>query len=225
MTQNNALAIFEKIKADIAKFIAPALDHRVKDQTEADQGLFLAKQVKNFEKLVEERRKEIVGPLNDEVKKINAYAKSIIEPLSKAETHLKRELLSWDKVLEEERTKKRLEAEELFRQQQAALAAAEEKLKVDDLFGNDPKMFLKEASLDQAKIEVKQELVENLKEADSIKVSGVQKFWTFEVVDESLIPREYFELKPSLIRAAITAGKREIAGIRIFQESRMSIRQ
>jgi len=225
MTQNNAVAVFEQIKADIAKFIAPALDHRVKDQTEADQGLLLAKQVKNFEKLVEERRKEIVGPLNDEVKRVNAYAKSIIEPLSKAETHLKRELLSWDKVLEEERTKKRLEAEELFRQQQAALAAAEEKLKVDDLFGNDPKMFLKEASLDQAKIEVKQELVENLKEADSIKVSGVQKFWTFEVVDESLIPREYFELKPSLIRAAITAGKREIAGIRIFQESRMSIRQ
>jgi hypothetical protein len=55
-------------------------------------------------------------------------------------------------------------------------------------------------------------------------VKGVSKVWTFEITDETLVPRAYLCLDEKKIREAVTAGTRDIPGVRIFQDSKLSIR-
>lgn len=58
----------------------------------------------------------------------------------------------------------------------------------------------------------------------SSKVKGITKTWTFEVTDQSLVPREYLQVNETLIREEIAAGKRDISGINIFQKEGYSIK-
>ena len=48
--------------------------------------------------------------------------------------------------------------------------------------------------------------------------------WTFEIEAEAEIPREYCTPDSVKIRAAVKAGVRDIAGVRIFQDDRVSLR-
>lgn len=52
----------------------------------------------------------------------------------------------------------------------------------------------------------------------------VRKTWNFRVTDESKVPREYLVVSDALIRAAVKAGKREIAGVEIFEEEGVIVR-
>lgn len=58
----------------------------------------------------------------------------------------------------------------------------------------------------------------------STKVKGITKRWTFEITDESLVPREYLMVDEKKIREVVTAGSRSIPGIRIFQQESLTIR-
>jgi len=53
--------------------------------------------------------------------------------------------------------------------------------------------------------------------------SRVSKHWTFEVVDEKKVPREYLTVNDAKVDEAIKNGVREIAGLKIFQKERLSI--
>jgi hypothetical protein len=55
-------------------------------------------------------------------------------------------------------------------------------------------------------------------------VASLAEHWTYEEEDLSLVPREFMVIDPALVRAAIAAGVREIAGLRIFNETRMVAR-
>jgi hypothetical protein len=54
--------------------------------------------------------------------------------------------------------------------------------------------------------------------------ASIKKVWTFEVENINEVPREYFSIDEKKIREAISSGKREISGVRIFQESQVAIR-
>lgn len=54
--------------------------------------------------------------------------------------------------------------------------------------------------------------------------SVVRKVWGFKLVDISKVPLEYLQLNETAIRNAIKEGKREIAGLEIFQQSQVAIR-
>lgn len=57
------------------------------------------------------------------------------------------------------------------------------------------------------------------------KVGGVKlkKVWTMEVIDSSLVPLEYMLVDEIKIRKFISAGIREIPGIKIFQKEIVSL--
>ena len=57
-----------------------------------------------------------------------------------------------------------------------------------------------------------------LKSLDKMKVKGIRKDWTFEVINETLVPKAYMSIDSKKINDAIDAGIREIDGIRIFQK-------
>lgn len=54
--------------------------------------------------------------------------------------------------------------------------------------------------------------------------SHIRKDWTFEIIDHGNIPREYMKVDEQAIRQAIKAGIREIAGVRIYQETKTVFR-
>jgi cupin superfamily acireductone dioxygenase involved in methionine salvage len=70
----------------------------------------------------------LVKPLNDQVKAINDYAKSISAPIDQVESHLKRELVSFERILEQQRAEQARKAEEERKAKEAeANRIAEEK--------------------------------------------------------------------------------------------------
>lgn len=54
--------------------------------------------------------------------------------------------------------------------------------------------------------------------------SSVVKRWTYEVTDIKALPAEMLEVNKGAIQSAIREGKREIPGLRIFQEESLAIR-
>jgi hypothetical protein len=58
------------------------------------------------------------------------------------------------------------------------------------------------------------------------QVQGVtmRKVWTFEIVDQNLIPRELCSPDTTKIRAAVHLGARDIPGVRIFETDNMAVR-
>lgn len=60
--------------------------------------------------------------------------------------------------------------------------------------------------------------------AKTVGTSTVKKRWTFKVVNESKIDREYLMINEVEIRADIRRGKRKMNGIEIFEEEIISTR-
>ena len=54
--------------------------------------------------------------------------------------------------------------------------------------------------------------------------SFAKRPWTHVIVDTNLIPRDYLTVDEQAIRRAITAGIREIPGVRIYQETQINYR-
>lgn len=52
----------------------------------------------------------------------------------------------------------------------------------------------------------------------------IRKIWKFEVTDISKIPTEYLQINSFAVTTAIREGKREIPGIKIYQEEISAIR-
>lgn len=230
--QNNELTNFDKLKAEVAIFTHGIDALVVKDQESSALVMDTARAVKSWAKKLEDKRDELVRPLNAKVKEINTYAKSIAGPLEKAEAHCKAQLRTWELHLEKQRQeamrlaeieRKRLEAEAA-----AKVKADLEAKTVEDLFK--PK---EEQVRDQIVAKVEQERtaveIQNQHQAtvtaiQSQKVSGASRPWAFEVTEANRIPFEFMMVDEKKIREAIRNGVREISGVRIFQDTKISIR-
>ena len=109
--------------------------------------------------------------------------------------------------IREEAEKQRLEKEKLEREklevERMKRDAEEEKKKLDE---------------ERREMELKRlaEIEKARKEAE-LKVKGIFKRWTWEVVKEEKIPRAFCSLDSKKINQAIKLGIRQIDGIRIFQ--------
>lgn len=241
------LSKFDQLSAEIATFIAPAKAVVVDSKETCERAMTSAQQVKKLEKAVEARRKELVGPLNDQVKRINDYAKKILEPLAGADSHIKKQLIGWERKLEDERreAQRKIDAEAAAQRKRIAEAEAEDRRKkmeaekldadVADLFGapaaapTEPaapsfEEEQRQAEIDRERFLAEERLRAEIKANEANRVSGVQRPWTFEVTDPLLVPTQYWTLDEKKIRAAVKAGTREIPGVSIFQDMKIAIR-
>lgn len=110
------LEVFDSLKADIALFVAPTKQIAVVDPDTANAAIDTAKQIKTWLATVEKKRKELVGPLNDRVKLINEYVKTITAPLAEAEDHIRTQLNDHARKQEEIRREELRKAEEARRE-------------------------------------------------------------------------------------------------------------
>jgi hypothetical protein len=225
------LAQFDELKADIALFVDPIFRVKIESREIQNSSLEAARKIKHFQKAVETRRKELVGPLNDQVKKINEYCKKILEPLDQAEAHLKKELIAWEKKLEQDRIKERERLEKERLEKEKALRAQEEliqkeKQAMEDVFGVVDTFELEQqrATEERNRFLAEQEFKTKSKEIENARVKGICKVWSFEIVDPKAVPDEFKKVDESLIRDAIRRGVRNIEGVRIFEETKIAIR-
>lgn len=92
--------------------ISPAMDIKVNsDPTMKRAGEFMAI-ISKAKKIIEGERKDIVGPINESVKKINAKFKPIMERAEEIESYLKREINMYVAKLQQEADLRSKEAAE-----------------------------------------------------------------------------------------------------------------
>jgi len=159
--------------------------------------------ISSLKRQLEDRRKEYVGPLNNEVKEINALFKTLTEPLAEADSLTRKKILAWN---EEQR---RLKAEaEAINQQKIDLARREMELNG-------------EITVDTTPVDVPTDPRRRI-EADA-GVAATAKLWKWEVIDFALVPDEYKMIDASKVGRVVRAGIRSIAGIRIYDEETLRV--
>ncbi len=128
------IKVFDKLAADITLFVAPTMTITVADPGEAQSAIEVAQNLKAYSTMVEDKRKELVAPLNARVKAINDYCKQITLPLTNADTHVRAQLNAFATQQEQVRRAElaRVEAERVEAERVARVAreADEEALRV-----------------------------------------------------------------------------------------------
>jgi regulator of protease activity HflC (stomatin/prohibitin superfamily) len=226
------LTAFNQLQADLTTFVAPVKALVVTDKASCEAAGSTLREVKHWERKVEEMRKKLVGPLNDEVKRINDYARLVSAPLGDAEGHLKKQLLAFERLLEAEReAERRKELEERVKREAEArekIRLETEKAKTLAMFETDEAAAEIEAKAaaeaQRIEFEAKKAGWDASKEISANKVSGVRRVWRSEVVDPDLVPSQYLSVDEKKIKAAVASGIREIPGVRIFQDAIMAVR-
>lgn len=229
--ENNLIA-FDQLGAEITTFVQPALTVKVTEKAVADTAVITLKTVKDFEKRVEAKRKELVAPHNNQVKMINDYAKKILAPIEQAEAHLKAELRKFEMELERIRREELAKAEA---ERKRLEAEAQEKIRQERELAETMAMFAtaEEAQKTTAEVDMKATMVatelelahkSNVASIESQKVSGARRLWTFRVTDPSQVPAEFLIVDEKKIREAVRAGARQIPGVEIFQDLQIAAR-
>lgn len=180
---------------------------------------------------LEKQRKALVGPLNDQVKEINAAFKAWTEPLDATDGSIERSLLAWHRkererieaeqrriAEENERARQAAAAEELARMEAAAEAARQEAL-ADGVSAADAEQFAEEAANSTPVVQPVLEAAPVVETSirGTFGTSTVQMRWVFDVVELSQVPIEYLSLNETAVREAIRRGEREIPGLCIYQ--------
>jgi len=161
--------------------------------------------ISRLKKAMEEKRKEYLAPLQDQVKAINETYKTLMEPILGADYVTRHKLLDYQK----EQDRIRHEQEEINRKRQEA--AAQEK-----------------ALTGQVTEPV--ELVEVTPEASKrvsteIGMAGQRANWKYEVFDFALLPNEY-KLADSAMLNSIAKkyhDQKQIPGVRFYNDPTIQV--
>lgn len=246
--------IIEKISQDVATFINSHESFKVTDKATQDTCINGLSQIKARLKRIEELRKEFVGPLNEQVKKINNMFKAQSEPLENFEGILKGKLKIY---LDEQDRLARIAAEAARKEQEAKEAAERAALAEAARKQAEADRLAKEAEQAKGAEQKKlQELAEQAKQANeqaqqaaSVAVieaanetlivapsksvrtedgmASRKLVWKFEVENLVLTMKahpELFELNQKAVNQLIQSGERSIAGLRIYQDSIIAIK-
>lgn len=202
----------QELVSGSAKLLVRVNALQVTSKESAAQAGDVLTQLAAFLKGVEDQRKFFVKPLNDHVKSINALFQGIAGPVVMADAALRKKMLAWKATERAEAERARLAAEK------AARDAEDARLKAENARGAKARGKAEDAA-QQAAQAAEQATASYLMAApERVEGVGTQGRWTYEVVDESQVPREYLELDATRINTAIRGGKREIPGLRIFKK-------
>jgi len=177
----------------------------------------LCAKIKAHYKNVENERAAIVKPFNDGVKAINARFKQITEPLAMAESVVKKNILAYQAKRDAELKAEAEAKERALKEQMLAAAIAHEET------GEEVQAAVAMKNIDR--VHFKPETVGKGKHTEA--TSSLRRRWVFEVTDIKALAtaRPYLvQTNDAAIRAAISAGEREIPGLKIYQTTDVAIR-
>jgi hypothetical protein len=165
---------------------------------EGDKAIVAAaiREGKQLIKQVGAARKAITTPMQDEIKNWIAREKELVQPIEQA-----------------------IQKADALIQQFNARIAAEQQAMLDKIAREEQQRLKEEGGNAEQAHQVRQE--SQFKRQIAVaqhSTDGVRKVWTFEVNDLSRVPREYLMLDEQKVRQAIREGKRDIAGLSIYQK-------
>ncbi len=183
----------------------------------------LLKKIKDIIKTAETYRKEIVTPINKQLKNINDSFKPITEKANKIKRILESKIIDYNKILE----KKALEEAEKQRKIELEKLENEKKIKESvSSFLDDDEIVEKEIQSIDNEIEIKKEEPIKIKSSFNTEQSStnIRKKWTYDIENEKIIPIEYCKPDHKKIMSAIDLGIRNIPGLKIYQYDIVSSR-
>jgi len=182
----------EKEQKDV---MCKVLEVNVVDQVTLTDAVSFTQEIKRTIKRVDDLRKFFVNPLNAQVKQINLKFKPIIVDFEQAEQVLKRRIVDYQEAEEKERLK---EEEKIRKQQEKKYEKQVEKSEKKGEIAPPP----------PAPVHIEKPKTEGLR---------ITKRWTFEILNENEVPREYLAVDTKKIGKVVQAGIREIKGVKIYQ--------
>ena len=197
MELNNEVEL-RNIETQISPVIEKAQECVVETIKDVDNASAFLKEIKDMEKIVEDKRITFTKPLNESLKNINNTFKKMREPLEQARDLLTRKILTW----------KRIESERVAAEQAAYRKIQEAEAELRRL-NNEP--------------EVKVEPIIVAPVVNKIGNMQTVKRWTFEIIDFSKVPDGYKSINSTEVNCAIRSGNRDIPGLKIFQSESLSI--
>lgn len=211
-----AMQQFSAVRGKILELAERCNGTLVTDDASLEQGKELAKVGKKLLTYIEDKRKEVTKPYDDEKKRIMDFEKILVAKVNDALKDLRARILDF------EREKERIRLENLRKleeEQRAKQAEIEKKLREsaqnNDMTATQESLKLNEELMLDAQREV---------QFEQAKSSSLRKVWTYEITDENAVPRNYLMIDEKKVKQAIGAGVREIPGINIFQTEQLNLR-
>ena len=209
--------LLDNTKKDFAEILAVVKTHMVTDDASMEKATDMVSLVKKGLKAVEARRKELVAPLNDQVKQINSIFNGLKEQGGLATEPLTRQMSAHLQKKEREARKAELERKRLEQEQLDAEKAELEEL---EALGDDS---------------AKTELAVNAQKSEDLatdryhdkkpiargqvgRASMVKGPLTIQVLDIHKVPIKYLVVDESKVRAAWNSGTRNIEGLKLEQK-------
>jgi hypothetical protein len=230
------LQTFEPLKLEIAKFVSPVKTLQVTDFQSSQQAIETAQKIKGYIKELDGKRRELVDPLNKQVKAVNEYVRSLEAPLLAAEAHVKNQLNAFAFEQEQRRRAEqarieaeRRKAEEELRAKQDQERVALQLSQAEDqealsLFGVEEEV----PTVEQVQVEERAQLREEFDgrkwDADQRRIKNTRMTIRCEIEDVSLVPKEFLivTLNEKAAVAALKAGAK-IPGLKVWEEANVAI--
>ena len=96
----------QEIIADTLKLSGKIQELVITDSEWATEAKALEKECTSLEKLIETKRTDITGPMNEQIKKINESAKILVAPITQAKEDIRKKQIEYAQKLERERMEK-----------------------------------------------------------------------------------------------------------------------
>lgn len=234
------LKVFDALKSDIATFVGPIPKLRVTDFKSSSLAVDHGRTITGFLKEIEACRDELVRPRNEEVKRVNEYAREIKAPLESAKRHLDLEIGAFaaeqrrlkeieDRRIEAERRAEEARIEAEAQEKRDAIEAEAQELGSHPVFGNmdddqaaelERQRIIIDEEEAQAKMRAMTDAAQAKYDAGRQAVKGVRMVWDCELIDINEVPVEFQirELNKQAVLAMARAGQTNIPGVRVFQK-------
>lgn len=223
-TEKNLMLTLEPMQIESYRIDERAKLISVTDAVSYDTAVTFLKEVNTKLKDFKAQRDKYIKPMKDSIKAIDERLKESIKLLEDTDTTLREKLNSYlnevrkreEERLALERKKREDEAiRQLDNLEQAKTQAGE----YDEVTQKAIQRTIENKQNKAIEATVSQEKV-NL----STNSASVSMVWDFEVINKAQLPLEYLKVDEVAIRNAIRNGSREIAGVKIFQKSQLSLR-
>lgn len=185
--------------------------------------------IKALQKKLEDKRTSITKPLNDALRAVNDLFRPAKTWLEEAETLRKRAILGYReeqerKVREEQR---RLEDEARKERERLAAAAAEADRKASEL-KTEKAREAATAKADALRAQAQATVAPTVAAPSHVKMGGqaVRETWTYEIVDATLLPREYLMPDERKLAGVVKVMKAStnVPGIRVIRGEALASR-
>lgn len=163
---------------------------------------------KALNKKLNEGRLADTLPHRNYVATVNDWFKKVTDPIDKMVRDLDPKLVAYSRKMREAQ---QAEQRRLEKERAEAQAKAEKEAQATGVPASPPPPVIPPATAEPED-----------RVLSSAGTSHVRKRWTFEVLDESLIPREYFVLDRVKAQAAVDRGVRVIPGLVVYEKESMA---